>query len=116
MNIENVFQNAVITGIAKFNETRNHRKELNPQFSTIEELGRVHKFGRIIKLDADSSENIILEGVNKLAGAVVRTMLKRKPRPTNVFIKLTLDSKGAPYTYSLEETQRQLFARLWIPI
>ena len=71
----------------------------------------VHKFGKIIVLEKDTP---LVPAVIKIAEITARTILKKQPQL--VYVKCSLDSKGAIYTSGLERGQTRLFARIWIPI
>lgn len=96
--VEGVFVEAVKEKIYGFNETRGRRKELAPDIvETIYPPYR--KFGRILDCgEAEISETII----DKMAGATVRTLLLRKPRPSAIAVDVLHSSEGKGYLFRLK--------------
>ena len=89
------FEDAVKKKIKEFNETRGRRKELNPKIVRSNILhGSYKKYGRILRLVANDFSDIPQEVIDKMASAAVKTMLKRRPRPSVVDVALFLKQPG----------------------
>lgn len=93
--------------IEEFNATRGRRKRLGPAFVKWSEMfGVWRKYGKILPIEdwlSPDTQDI----VKRMAHAVVRTMLRRRPRPERVHLDIVwVDIKGGG---------QKLLCRLMIP-
>ena len=83
--MEDLFKEAVNRHIGIFNSERGRRKELNPQLvGTLP--GPYRNFGRILEMgdgpaECGEEEEMLAEGIDKMAKSTIRALLRRKPRP-----------------------------------
>ena len=83
-----VLLDTVEADITAFNATRGRRKELCPVLTERRLMGNVRKYGRIISLGSECPEAVSFEDVREAAHQVVPTLLRRKPRPTQMYLDI----------------------------
>ena len=95
MNTEGQFKEAVLRHIGIFNSERGRRKELAPEM--VDSVPKpFHKFGRILEMGDGSAEcgeeeEMIAEGIDRMAKSTIRTLLRRKPRPAQMALNVLRD-------------------------
>jgi len=103
-NLDDILSEAVKEHINNFNERRGRRKELSPEF--VNHIhGAYRKFGRSIDLNLYTEDDEIYrlhsEVVPKIAKMLVRSLLKLKPRPSEMAIDGVRHSDRSEYLFRL---------------
>lgn len=94
------FMDAVKDKIFDFNKTRGRRKELTP--CIVDYLPHPRKrWVRLIDISTEAPPDILTEAIDRMAGAAVRTLLNRKPRPELICVVMLVNRAKGQYLFSL---------------
>lgn len=95
------YRTAINEKIREFNKTKGRRKELAPEFLEGMPLP-YQKYGRILTgLTGGEEGGVLVDAISKMAGAAVRTMLLRKPRPRKAVAHAWQRSGDSDYMFRL---------------